>query len=408
MAKLLTATSLAQFIALSALPLLTRLYDPTAFGELAIFNSITAIIAAFITYGYSSAILRPKSHYVAIHLVATSLISVVINSAIIALIFLSFSGFIFSYINAEYLSSNWWIMPATAFMMGVYFTSRDYLLRKNEFAVLSKVKVKQTLFGTASKVMLGMFGYLNFGLIVGQMFNHISGFLSINKALKNDYNIYYKSIKLKKVLFVAYKYSDFMRYRMPGRIMLLIGSQSPIIIFGIYYSTSLTGQLGLAFSLITFTASILLEAVRKSYFSEISRVGMYNKKKIYHITQKTSMAMFLMVIVPGVIAFLYGDTIFSIVFGSSWAQAGVFAGFLMPMLIARFTFSVTMDAYSVIGKNKLYFIINFVRTIIVLSVFLAFVNLGYSAEVSIAVYSVSIFIGYALGYYILIRLLKKE
>jgi len=58
---LVTGTTIAQIITVLASPVITRLYGPETFGILALFTSITSIIAVIACMRYELAIMLPES-----------------------------------------------------------------------------------------------------------------------------------------------------------------------------------------------------------------------------------------------------------------------------------------------------------------------------------------------------------
>ncbi len=58
--KLLTGTTAAQIITILTAPLISRLFDPRAFGTLAIFVSLISIVGVIVCLRYEQAILLPE------------------------------------------------------------------------------------------------------------------------------------------------------------------------------------------------------------------------------------------------------------------------------------------------------------------------------------------------------------
>ena len=69
---LTTGTALAQLILLLVSPILTRIYSPSDFGDLAIFLSILSVISVFVCGRYELAIVLPKNVEEAINVLGLS------------------------------------------------------------------------------------------------------------------------------------------------------------------------------------------------------------------------------------------------------------------------------------------------------------------------------------------------
>lgn len=90
---LLTGGLLAQAIGYAIAPILTRLYDPTEMGELALYMRITGFIAAIATLWYEAALPLPKNdgHSYLLYLISLLISFVVLGISSLFLILLIFT-----------------------------------------------------------------------------------------------------------------------------------------------------------------------------------------------------------------------------------------------------------------------------------------------------------------------------
>jgi len=86
--KLMSGTVLAQALGILAMPVVTRLFAPEAFGVLAIFASMTGIVGVIVCLRYELAIMLPDSNEEAANILGVSLLSVIIMTTLSALIVL--------------------------------------------------------------------------------------------------------------------------------------------------------------------------------------------------------------------------------------------------------------------------------------------------------------------------------
>ena len=68
-------------------PVIARIYEPEAYGEFAVFNTLVANIALVVTLNYQSTFVLSKSKDVLSHLIKLSCLGVLIISLITALVF---------------------------------------------------------------------------------------------------------------------------------------------------------------------------------------------------------------------------------------------------------------------------------------------------------------------------------
>ena len=94
------------------------------------------------------------------------------------------------------------------------------------------------------------------------------------------------------------------------------------------------------------------------------------KKSIYPIVRKTILMLFLLSIVPFGILFLYGSDIFGFIFGENWREAGRFSEIMSPWLMMNFIVSPVSQIPTVLNKQKTFFILSFISTLLLVCVFL--------------------------------------
>ena len=95
-----------------------------------------------------------------------------------------------------------------------------------------------------------------------------------------------------------------------------------------------------------------------------------DKKSIYPIVRKTILMLFLLSIVPFGILFLYGSDIFGFIFGENWREAGRFSEIMSPWLMMNFIVSPVSQIPTVLNKQKTFFILSFISTLLLVCVFL--------------------------------------
>ena len=131
---LLTAgTVLSQLILLASLPLLTRLYDPSDFGLLAIYLASTSFLGVVACLRFNVAIPLSKDNEESIYLTYLSLISCVLISLFIYIIisinFLTISNIL----NNKSFDDFILLIPLGIFLNGLYDTLQYRATKKRVF-----------------------------------------------------------------------------------------------------------------------------------------------------------------------------------------------------------------------------------------------------------------------------------
>lgn len=140
---LMTGTSIAQAISILVSPLLTRMYDPSDFGILALFGSIVATIGVVATGRYELAILLPKKEDDAANLVALSMSIALVLSGMTGVVILFCDSEIAKLLNNPLIGFWLYWIPVSVFFTGLYQTLSNWVNRKKEYRRLAISRIAQ-------------------------------------------------------------------------------------------------------------------------------------------------------------------------------------------------------------------------------------------------------------------------
>lgn len=352
---------LARIIGLASIPILTRLYSPEDFGVLAFFTSIIAILAPVLTLRYVQAIPLPKSDAVAVNLFSLSFMLILINSVALLFVFTFFGERLFVFFGA-FQFVNWWpLLVLGAAATALYELFSLWATRKKEYKLLAKTQIYQSLFGSLTKVVLGVLAMKALGLITGQITAQLIGVISFTKK---SYIVLYNlkpKIQRHKIIFIARYYSGFPIYRLPAQILMISSVQAPILMVSALYGENVTGQLSLALLALSLPSSLIGAAVAKAYYAEIAQLGKNNIPKIRAITYLVQKKL-LMVSVPlTLLVMLTSEFIFGYAFGDEWVEAGRYASILAPFILFQFTSAPLMEVLNIVGSQANFLILHLFR-----------------------------------------------
>ncbi len=185
---LVIGSTVAQSIPFLIIPVLTRIYSPEEFGNLAIFLAIVSIFSLIATGRYEIAIVLPDNDKDATDISFLS-IFLAIAVSLLFFIFLFFFGDLFlKLIKAPELSNVILLIPVAGFLLALFQTINYWLYRKKKFKSSSVNKVTQTGSTESSNVILGILGVFNgmiFGRFIGLVGHRCSNHFSYKKRIKN-------------------------------------------------------------------------------------------------------------------------------------------------------------------------------------------------------------------------------
>ncbi|WP_417500422.1 lipopolysaccharide biosynthesis protein [Methylophaga sp.] len=394
MIVLVLGSGLAKVVAFLAIPIITRIYEPSAFGELSIFMAIVAIVSPLLSLRYLMAIPIVKSDRVAINILFLCFCFVTINTvALAAFVYIGYDILL----NIRFFSNT---SPNISMLfIAIYLTSISELLilwgtRKKKFTILSKSLVFQSLLGVLVKIALGLLNIKELGLIIGQIVQQGSGSILLAKNFASDINKLIKDISVKKIILLTCYFSDLPKFRLPSQVLLVIATQLPILFCAAIYNESTTGQLGLALTTLAIPIQLFGNSTGKVYFSEVSSIGKYNKSVIRSVTNKLVIRLFLFSLFPTVTLAFFGEYLFVKIFGSNWQLAGNIAEIIAISLMFQFISMPIVNLLTVLEKQKTFLIINAMRMLLVLLALSTSYIMTASVETMMIIYSGALSLSY--------------
>lgn len=320
--KLTGASVLAQFIAFSVMPLVTRLHTPESLGQYQFFTTLSLVITPFISGSFALAIKSARTNYQAavylklgmqyallcfIALLCTLPILMLILSKSILDWFSMYLPLLFLFV---YLSANF------QFAMGFLTNSRrygsqsTYTLTKSLLSNMLKL-VFSVLSKNGLSLVLAVIATEGFQLIRVIRLNYIS-------VLRSLFDIKWRHFK--HHLCRARVYPTYVTLAV---VLGILMNWFPILITGVLYGPDYAGLLGLAFMVVNTPVYPFIKALENVCFGELSR------EKNYRAVMTTYIKIMLIGIVASVLGLLilgiYGEKLFYIVFGEQWREAGVYA-----------------------------------------------------------------------------------
>lgn len=374
---LMSGSVLSQSIPILISPLLTRLFDSSQFGELAIFLSILNICVAIANGKYSSSLLLPERKSDINNLVFLNiLISVCFTTFLYVLIFLNKQ---FSVFELAIRDSFLYGLPLVVFVVSI---QQVYLSLSNKFEKYKSIaisKTTQSLTSSASNISLG---YLQFGSVALVCSSTLAFITSTFYLLRNSgFEFRLKDVSKSRVKKLAAKYKDFPLYTMPQSLLYQLVVQVPVFFIQDVYTVSILGFYALSKRVLTVPSNIISASIGQVYYKQASDSFINNKKdELFKTTRKAIVSIFFITSIIALSVYSFLPDLFSFFFGEDWTEAGVISQYLLIYLVPAFSISPFTQIYLVSNNNKYLFFIEILRFVLL---FLLFV-LGklYSIDLS--------------------------
>lgn len=362
---LTSGTLIAQMISYLATPFITRLFSPDEIGELGIFLRITAFITAIATARYELTLPLPKNQNHAFQLFRLS-----IRLAFISLgvsLVLGIGYWVWSDFDVHII---WYILfiVSTSFFMIFRNIGTNWAIRNKTFKHISVSGVIGSLFTNGIKIISGVFHFGVIGLIISHLVGSATAVIVfIREYLRNKTTKGFERSGAKmKVL--AKNYRDFPAVNLPHT--LIDNGRELLIAFFVveFFDQAIFGSYDHSFRMLKLPLVLIGTSMGQVFFNRCS-ANFSEKKAIYPLLRRTTLILTGLSIVPFSVIFFFGEEIFVFIFGAQWAYSGQLSEIIAPWLMINFIASPISTIPLVIGKQKLFFWLGLISTIIQLAGF---------------------------------------
>ncbi|EGQ8224083.1 lipopolysaccharide biosynthesis protein [Vibrio cholerae] len=334
---LMTGTGIAQAIPIAIIPILTRMFSPEDFGLLALYAACVSILGVVATGRYEIAIMLPKDDEDARLLLQLSMLVALFFSFLISIPISIWNAQIARFLGNEDIAVWLYLVPVSVLFTGIYQALTYWNNRQKKFINTAVSRVNQSLFQGFSQTSLG-FLQVSGGLICGQFVGIVSGLIYLLKKDRNYKSLIRKS-KINSIQKQGIKYHKFPTYGVWGALCDAGAVQMPVILLTKFYSNSVTGMFSLTFRVLNMPTSIISSAIAQVLFQKVVEISQTEPEKLNLYIIKMFLLLFIIYLPAVPVLFIWGESLFSIIFGNEWSQAGVYAGYLVIAVAVRFAVS---------------------------------------------------------------------
>jgi O-antigen/teichoic acid export membrane protein len=379
-----------------ALPILTRLFDPAAFGVAAVFSSVTSIIYPLTSLRYELAIPLPADEGVGASLFGLSLILLLPTTALIAVITWIAGPELLSATGAQSMAGFLWLVPVGLFVAGAYQAATMWLVRVRNFRFLGRSRIAQCT-GLITVPLVGgsVSGSNPMWLISGQLVGQAVGCWTVVRAALQRDRETLRAITRRGIVDAATQYRRFPQISLGSGLLGSITLYAPTLLLAATYGIRVAGGFALSTRLTGIPMALVGQSVSSVYLGEAPRATPAELSRLY---RRTARGLLVFGGIPLLVAGLFAPWLSSWLFGSAWAQGGRFIQILAPSYVAALVTSPLSQTLLVIGRLDLELYWISARLVLVAASIIIPFSLGARAELAVGAYSMSLLAAYAALY----------
>ena len=365
-AKLLSSRVATQAISFVTAPIIARLYLPEYFGIRQIFMSLSSLIIVVSCLRYELSIPLGKDKREAITGFVLSLIFTSFFSLLSLVLVLFLRKKIALWFKTPELSNFLWLFPIVVFLGGLGMALRYYASREGKFSTIAWVDFSVAfssniiiltwalIFGSSA---VGLF----FGYIAGIVFGILLFFIFLIRKLL--YDIKNADLNINAILTTLKIHRKFPIFETWSGLLGSISPQLPVIIFGLYYSSTIVGYYSFGYRIVLLPMTLLGSSISEVFFPTAAKH--YNEAGNLSSLVSTMYKRLVQLSVFPMVGFGFlGASLFGFMFGEKWVEAGIYAQILSGFVLMNTISSPLGSTIIILKKQEMALFFNVIVTVI--------------------------------------------
>lgn len=348
----------SQCLTVLTLPFLTRLYEPEAFGYLAVYVATISTLCVFACLRMDIAIPLPEDDSDAANILLFCIAASVTTSLLVGT---------FSFCNRSAISESLgfkqseifvFILPIGVLSASLYSSVQYWATRKRRFNTIAQTRITQSFAGLALQIVFGLKGASFIGLQIGQLVSSGSGTLRLASQTIRDDRKHFSSATLKGIQCQFMRYKSIAKFSAFEELFLIAGVNAPIFMIAYTGATAEVGLFLLASKVISTPVSLVGSAVAQVYYADAANSE--RDAKLEELSTKVVDKLAIYVAAPILFLATFSFQFFGLAFGDEWQQSGFIMLLLLPSVALRLISSPISMSMHVKMKQKSMLSISFV------------------------------------------------
>lgn len=328
-ALILGGTAISQIIVLAALPVLTRLYSPEAFGILSFMLAISGIIVPVASLRLETVVLLPEKAAetrIVTYVASVSIIMVTIMTALV--LFGADRAGIFSLRDIPY--APFWIASLVLLTSSFNLISQ-LALRKRGYSETAKRSIVQSIGTTFGQITAAAFTRTGLGLLSGAVVGKLFGIIALIRYTSEFWGFASRREALKTLK----KYWRFPLIFTPSHFLNGLGMHVPLLFLTYRFGLEAGGQVGMAERIVAVPLTLIGGAVGQVFGAELGLLVRNGSRETRKLLLHTTRTLLFVAVPVGIAVAALGPTVFPFVLGEEWAIAGIFAQAMSITVVLR-------------------------------------------------------------------------
>jgi len=308
-----------------------------------------------------------------------------------------FKDYLNDNINIPFTNYTIICLLAGIFLIGIYQIYNYWFIRKKNFLIISQSKVFKNLTMAVIQLVSGFIQPSFSSLISGDVLGRGIGY----SVLFYKKKISRINVSINMILLLLRKYRKFPFYSGPAVLLNTLSIYATPLILISLYGPDIAGHYSFGQRMIGVPILIVGHSIAQVYYNEVSEI-IHDKKPLYKLYKQAVIKLFLLAILPTLILFFFGSTIFKFIFGNNWVQSGRFIQIMIIPYLFRFIMTPVSQTLLILEKQNIQFYWDLSRVILIGLIFYFCKINAVDIYVAVGMYSFGMMTMY-IGQYFVIR-----
>ena len=334
-ATLAAGGGIAQAVSFLAAPVLSRVFDPAAFGVFGLFLSAAAVVGVVACWRLELAVVIPEEDAKAEEVLVASVFATLVTAGAIALLVAFAATPIAAALGESGLATLLALLPAYAGALGVFQALNYYFTRSGMFSSLAWAQVSRSSTAAGAQTGLGLAGTQASGLVLGHVAGQVVSMLVLTVRLFfQRSHVFQRAISFRRLRELISEYREFVAYGTPQALLNALNHFVPVVALAAFFGPDVAGIYLMTTRIMTAPVNLVGQAVRQVLYPELSRA--FEKGDADRIGRKMTWRLAALAVLPVVLVFAFGPELFAWLLGEEWRASGAFARYLGFWLAVAF------------------------------------------------------------------------
>ncbi len=360
----MTGVGVSQIIAFVATPILTRIYQPADFGQLAVFISVVSVVTVAASGRYELAIPVAESPDDASALAIWSgVLAFGVTTVLAALLWLWLTLTPTARF-ADVIQQTWWTIPLAVWFFGTWKVLNFWYTRQEQFRRISVSHILRGLVTVGVQGALGFMGSLGaLGLTLGYVAGQFSATAIMLQGCAPSWSLErLRGVEWRELRRVAVKYSDFLRFGTGQALVNSLSQNVAVLVVAQFFTNGVVGLYALAYRIVMVPINLVGNSVRQIVYQRLAVADPGVRR--YQTWRRSTMLLATIALGPVVVLAIFGPALFAWLMGAEWRTSGVIARVLAIPLAMSLVNPPTTSVMPILQKQRVHMIYEIVSVVL--------------------------------------------